>query len=395
MTSKMGDTSDNKYMLYDVVLVSTLFTIISDYSLFSFYHSFIIFLLRYVAFFFSIVLLGISFRNCKIKDLFYLLLSLFLVLIVGYTSNWIVPLWLSFVVIVGARDVPFKHIVKVHFIAMSFFCLTNMFAYEMGWTDTTYIVGADRENIFGDVVERKKYGYLAGTDYANHVIFILLDYWLLRDGKFKFWEYLIYIYIGYFIYVNCDARLATVCIYMIICFSLIVNYFKNHTGRISLFVKRFFVFSVLIFAIISLYTTFAYDATNLNWIVIDTILSGRLSIAQETLMKYGIPWFGQYFVLYGTGNTDIFNAYDYVDSSYTQFYMRWGWILTSLIIYLHYKIGKRALKRNDAVLLLALFLAGMIGVICQFLFHIGYCVLLLALCSSHKEDSCVEPKLVC
>lgn len=378
----MGDTTGSSYFLYDFVLVSTLFSIISEYSLFSFYHSAIIFLLRYVAIFFSIVLLGISFRKYKIQELFYVLLSLFLVLIVGYTSNWIVSLWLSFVVIVGARDVPFKHIVKVHFLAMSFFCLTNMFAFEMGWTETTYVIGADRENIFGDVVARKKFGYAAGTDYANHVIFILLDYWLLKEGKFKFWEYLIYIYIGYFLYVNCDARLATLCILLIIFLSPIVCFFKTHKGMLCKLVRKLIVFSMPLFAVLSLCSTFAYDATDLNWIVIDTILSGRLNVAQETLIKYGIPWFGQDIKLYGTGNADIFNAYDYVDSSYTQFYMRWGWLLTSLIIYLYCRIAKEAEKHDNLSLLFSIFLVGIIGVICQFAFHIGYSVLLLAMCSS-------------
>ena len=220
-----------------------------------------------------------------------------------------------------------------------------------------------------------------------HVIFILVDYWLLKENRFNILDYLIYVLFGYFIYINCGARLATVCVFFILCFSPIAYFFRMHEGSFCMLIRWLLMLSIPLFAVCSLYISFAYDETNIDWVLLDTFLTGRLTLAHDALQKYSIPWFGQFIVFYGTGNENISNSYDYVDSSYVQYYLRWGWILTSLIIYAFYKIGKKAMKRNDMVLLLSLFLAGMVGVICQFLFHLGYCVLLLALCSSHNPKN--------
>lgn len=391
----MKTTFNNSYLLlYDVALVSTLFTLVHGYSSFGLYNSIVTFLLRYVAIFFSLIAFVLSIQKYKKADSIYIFLSLFLVLIVGYMSEDLVTLWLSYVVIIGARDVSFKHIVKVHLFSMSFFCLTNMLAYEMGWTDNaSFNIEQERESVFGDVVERKRYGYLAGTDYANHVIFILIDYWLLKEGRFNILEYFVYAFFGYFIFVNCDARLATVCIFSILCFSPIANFLRMQKDSFCLLIRWLLVLSIPLFAVGSLYTTFAYDEANIDWVLLDTFLSGRLTLSQDALQKYGIPWFGQFFVLYGTGNEDISNSYDYVDSSYVQYYLRWGWILTSFIIYAFFKIGKQAMKRNDVSFLLSLFLAGMVGVFCQFLFHLGYCIMILALCASHYDQNINRPKI--
>lgn len=318
-----------------------------------------------------------------------------LVLAVGFISEWIISLWLSFALIVGAKDIPFENIVKIHFISMSFFCLSNMLSFEMGWTSN--VIQGERENIFGDTLERNRYGYMAATDYANHVLYILLDLWILKDGKYSLLQCLAIGYIGYFIYINCGARLATLCILLTVFLSPLIIYMENHKNWFCSIVKTSLVYSIPVFAVVSMCLTYFYNPNNDVWMILDIFFSGRLGWAQDSLFQNGTPWFGQAIEMYGTGNAGQgAAAYDYVDSSYVQFYIRWGIILTTTIIFSLFVIGRKAFKRNHVVLLFSLMIAGLAGIFCQFLFHLGYCVLLLAFCSSHYyRDDSSQAKLIC
>lgn len=381
----MESKPDIRTSLFFVTFVFTVVYQIGDYSLWGFYSS-LRWLFRYSALLFSMLLLLLSISKFNGKDIKMIFFALVLTVIVGQLSSSKTELLLLFALVLGAKDIPFKNIVKVHFIISLCCCLLNMVGSEMGMTMPPNSIGSERESsIFEDFVARKDFGYLWATDYATHVFFILLDYWILRNGRLRIIEVIACLYIAYFVLINTDARFSFICILLILLLTLFLFLVRKYEVRFGKVAGYLLILSIPILAILSLYATMSYDPSNIYWFLANEISSSRLSLGNDAIIEYGLPLFGQTVVFYGWGNEDISHAYDYVDSSYVQYSIKWGIILMSIIIYAFYRIAKSAFRRNDLSLLFALVLAGIAGVITQFLFYFGYCILLLALFASHSE----------
>ena len=350
----MESKPDIRTSLFFVTFVFTVVYQIGDYSLWGFYSS-LRWLFRYSALLFSMLLLLLSISKFNGKDIKMIFFALVLTVIVGQLSSSKTELLLLFALVLGAKDIPFKNIVK------------------------------GESSIFEDFVARKDFGYLWATDYATHVFFILLDYWILRNGRLRIIEVIACLYIAYFVLINTDARFSFICILLILLLTLFLFLVRKYEVRFGKVAGYLLILSIPILAILSLYATMSYDPSNIYWFLANEISSSRLSLGNDAIIEYGLPLFGQTVVFYGWGNEDISHAYDYVDSSYVQYSIKWGIILMSIIIYAFYRIAKSAFRRNDLSLLFALVLAGIAGVITQFLFYFGYCILLLALFASHSE----------
>ena len=311
-----------------------------------------------------------------------------LVMTVALNSDNFLFMYLSYVIVIGAKDIPFRTIVKVHFILALCFCLFNMTVSELGMVKkVTLLSSTERENIFGDIAHRNDYGYGWSTDYAIHVFFILLDYWILRRGIFRFWEYVGYVLICVFIIVNCDARMASLNILLILFFSLFLKYKNTRNKDVGKITSMLSVFCIPIFAFLSLWATLSYDPTNLYWFGLDVMLTGRLSVAQNAIQDVGIPWFGQKYEMFGNGNLGIGDTYNFIDCTYIQSLVIWGAILTCVWVCIYCKIGKYARKRKDWVLMLSIVISGIAGLIAPYSCNLRYCILLLACVASHRMNN--------
>lgn len=304
-------------------------------------------------------------------------------------------MFLTYCVIVGAKDIPFRAIVKFHFIIAAFFCLFNMLVSEMGWVRKTFsFVSTERDNYLGDFVERKDYGYGWSTDYALHVFFIFLDFWILQKGKLKFAGLTVYIYAIYFVIVNCDARLAAGGVLLIIIFTVILLKAIANGTQLNRTVTLLLIYGVPLFAGLTMYVTINFDPTNIYYLGLDLLLSHRLSLGYNAIQDVGIPWFGQVFLMYGAINSGIGDTeYNYLDSSYVQSFVIWGVVLTVVWIYAYIIIAKHAEKRKDYSLLSAVFISGLVGIIAQFSCFIPYCVLLCAIFAKHEDLSSVNSSI--
>ena len=138
----------------------------------------------------------------------------------------------------------------------------------------------------------------------------------------------------------------------------------------------------------SLWATAAYEPTNLTWIAIDLVLSGRLDFGQEALSNYGIPLLGQLYRLQG-GEIDA-NMYNFIDSSYLQLFIIYGLFYTFLILIAYCIFGYQSYLRRDYVILIALFVAGISGAIAQHFIQFFMNPLLLLLFTNNDNQLCKE-----
>lgn len=382
---KNEQTIDIYKLLYYSTFVLCMLNFLRVYSLWSFYDS-IGRIIELLSGGFTVVLFPFIFSRYKGNNSILLMFFLILILLVGINSEKLLFLWSSFVLVTGAKGLSFRNIVKVHFIVSLCFCLLNVFGYEIGVLKQTNNYSIDiREGMMGDFVQRVDYGYGWATDFANHVFFILLDLWILLKGKLGLLWVSVYIAIAFVVIFKADARLSAGLILLIVIISLCLKWKDIRHKPVGKFVKSYLIVSILFFVLISIWATLAYDPSNLYWLGANLLLSNRLQLGSDAILEFGISWFGQPVEMHGALDAGGMNEYNFVDSTYVQYLIRYGVVSSVLLIILLCKIAINAMRKNNIVLLFAIFLVGLSGIFAQFVYDFRFCVILLAFMATHNQ----------
>ena len=94
-----------------------------------------------------------------------------------------------------------------------------------------------------------------------------------------------------------------------------------------------------------------YDAS-VPWMAeLNRLVHSRLQLGQAQMDKYGVPLFGQYVVWIGATATHL-GTYNYVDSSFVQTLINYGWIFFALLMMGLIRFGKAVADHKDVHLLL-------------------------------------------
>lgn len=330
---------------------------------------------------------------------FIIIFTFLLSVVVGQKSDHLTQLFVTWAAVFGAKDIPKEQLLKVYFKTSQIFCVMTVCMALCGLIENKMFLNysGERENIFGDIVKwRGSYGYVWPTDFATHVFFIFMTFWILNRGKLGVFKIILSILMTYILLFYTDSRLGCGCIILLLFIGVIMNIVRNRRSDNPVKHKRFRLSFLLILwipflAILSLWATAAYNPTNLSWIAADLVLSGRLEYGQEALSNYGIPLLGQLYKLYG-GTSDA-NLYNYIDSSYLQLFIIYGLCYTLLILAAYIKLGYQSYHRRDNTLLGALFVAGISGVIAQHFIQVFMNPLLLLLFA--KEDDSHNAEVEC
>lgn len=329
--------------------------------------------------------LPLAILNYQGKSLIILFLVFLLSLLVGYNSQQLYLFYTSFLLVVGAKGIRFRSILKIHLFTGFILFLISFIGSKMGLIqDKVFYTDIMSERLLAGSV-RHSLGYVWPTGVAIHLSFLCLSYWLLKKGKLNIVEILLFIYAFRIVFFDTDTRQAGGCILVLLLFTLLLKIMRNKDW---IKVKKYFfpfILSIPFFAILSIWVTIAYDESDLMWVATDLATSGRLHLGQDAILKYGIPLLGQYFEMLGA-DVSAFN-YNYIDSSYVQSLVLWGVVMTILLVLVYLVISFKAYKRHDMPMLLAILVAGVSGVTSQYLFQIMSCPILLALFAKHQSLS--------
>ena len=336
---------------------------------------------RYFAWLFcSLVLLSSLSQYKPIHRLLiisFVLLSIF----VGVNCDRLEFMFYSSSLMVGAKNIKYDNIIKVYFIIGLSFCLFNIIGNQLGAIkDADYLDQSDRLEMLDDMFLRKSFGYDWCSDFASHVFLIILSYWICKKGILKFYEIFVFIGIAFFILIETGTRMAAACIILVSISSLYCRY--RNPQKISKIVWYLLVLSTPFFLLLSLYLTLSYDDSDIEWLAVDVVMSGRLRLGQDAILEEGIPWLGQIFVMYGMGSTLGGNEYNYVDNTYVQYLVVCGILATMVFVICYIIICYKAYLYKQLYLIMAVLLSGLFGIITQFHFNIAYCPLLLATCAT-------------
>ena len=140
-----------------------------------------------------------------LKEFAVKILTLGFLVLIWRTSSDFMLLTMG-VYILGAKDVQFRRIIKLYFIVG-----TMTLLFIMVCSLTGVIKNLIYHRIFNSVT-RQSFGIIYPTDFAAHVLYLLLAYSYLKFEQLSWGSYACYLVIAWLLITFCDARLSAITI---------------------------------------------------------------------------------------------------------------------------------------------------------------------------------------
>lgn len=284
-----------------------------------------------------------------------------------------------YLLIIGARRVSFEAIAKTALlIGLATFALIII----SSWLDLIPNLRYLREGTY-----RNSFGIQYPTDFAAHVLYLLLTYAAVKHGHFKWYDWLLSLFAAWFVWTYCDARLDTVLI--VILLVLLSVYWLIEKGfKPALIVSWISVGAMAIGAAISLGLSYFYSP-KIKWIEeLNQLLSSRLRLGREAFERYDPQWFGQVVRTNGWGGSQGFKhftgklitkEYFFIDSSYLTVLLTFGLIVSVALLVGYTWFAWREVRRQEYLLPLLIAVTAISCIVDQHLLDVSYNIFVLAL----------------
>ena len=275
--------------------------------------------------------------------------------------------------ILGAKDMPFRKMMQLYFGICTFLLVFTVAASQMGFVENHVWDTASR-NI------RIAFGFGYPTDFASHILFLCICWWYLRGEALSYLEAGITACLGVFVYTFCEARFSTVMLLllsgiMVCCRLKGKNIFEYRMSQKCVGLLE--MFPLLCAMLIHLVSIF-YDRGIHLMEQVDIILSGRLSLAKRAIDIYGFSLWGSDIPMIGNGGrSTVPEKYFYIDSSYLQFSLIYGVVFLGLVLILFWLAGEKIRKKQEWILMWILALAAVHGLFEQHLLELEFFPFLL------------------
>lgn len=336
-----------------------------------------------------LVLFKVIIIDFKDKTQWILSILILILLVISWRNSGEFIFFPMGIFMLGAYKVSFKKIIYIYFLIGTILLTFSFF---------TSLIGLTKNLIFYrgiTSVTRQSFGIIYPTDFAAHILFLVLAYCYLYFEKISWKSYLIFALISYFIVKFCDARLNATAILCLIPVILIAKLAKkgNKTARIA---TIFYWCFPILFSYIILVLSYLYRPSIKILDKINNLLSGRLYFGHYALIKYPINFFGQQVVENGFGGNAGHKLakegamhYFYIDSSFLRLLIIYGVIMFILVILSMTIISWISIERKDYVLASILLIITISSIFEQRLIDIAYNPFLLALfakCYNQKNQ---------
>lgn len=284
--------------------------------------------------------------------------------------------------ILGARGVDFRQICKLYFIIGTILLLFIMLSSLTGLIKNL-VYFRDQSNTM-----RQSFGIAYPTDFAAHVLFLVLSYIYIKFEKLKWTDYLVFAIIAYSLIVFCDARLSAIALLISIPVTLIGK--RATQGKlISSFIASFYWTIPIILAYFSCVSAIFFNSDNHIFEKTNRLLSGRLMLSHLAYKKYGFSLFGEHVVEHGWGGTKGLamlknnpSSYFFIDSSYVRIMLFFGIIALLLVIFIMTLIAWRSIHSETFKLATVMVIVAISAMVEQRLIDLSYDPFLLALFAS-------------
>ncbi|UNL62188.1 hypothetical protein [Limosilactobacillus mucosae] len=338
----------------------------------------------------ALVLLKIFlFDDLDLKWLAIDAIALILLLITWRTSKEF-SLFSMGIFVLGARNVDFKRIIKIYFY-VGMLLLAFVVISAMGGLIRNLVYRRDMTNIV-----RQSFGIAYPTDFAAHVLYLILAYAYLKFGKIKWYDYAVFLAAAVFLVKFSDARLSAYAIILSIPV-LWIGQRAQTDHLLSRFIASFYWTVPILLAYLVIIASYFFTPSNKTLTKVNNASSGRLFLGHKAISEYGFSMFGKQIIEHGWGGANGLkmsqNApanYFFVDSSFLRMTILYGIIMAIIILLAMTKISWESFQKGSFALASIIVIVSVSAMVEQRLLDLAYDPFLIALLANvytqHKAE---------
>lgn len=338
----------------------------------------------------ALVLLKIFlFDDLDLKWLAIDAIALILLLITWRTSKEF-SLFSMGIFVLGARNVDFKRIIKIYFY-VGMLLLAFVVISAMGGLIRNLVYRRDMTNIV-----RQSFGIAYPTDFAAHVLYLILAYAYLKFGKIKWYDYAVFLAAAVFLVKFSDARLSAYAIILSIPV-LWIGQRAQTDHLLSRFIASFYWTVPILLAYLVIIASYFFTPLNKTLTKVNNASSGRLFLGHKAISEYGFSMFGKQIIEHGWGGANGLkmsqNApanYFFVDSSFLRMTILYGIIMAIIILLAMTKISWESFQKGSFALASIIVIVSVSAMVEQRLLDLAYDPFLIALLANvytqHKAE---------
>lgn len=292
--------------------------------------------------------------------------------------------------VLGARNVDFKRIIKIYFY-VGMLLLAFVVISAMGGLIRNLVYRRDMTNIV-----RQSFGIAYPTDFAAHVLYLILAYAYLKFGKIKWYDYAVFLAAAVFLVKFSDARLSAYAIILSIPV-LWIGQRAQTDHLLSRFIASFYWTVPILSAYLVIIASYFFTPSNKILTKVNNASSGRLFLGHKATSEYGFSMFGKQIIEHGWGGADGLkmsqNApanYFFVDSSFLRMTILYGIIMAIIILLAMTKISWESFQKGSFALASIIVIVSVSAMVEQRLLDLAYDPFLIALLANvytqHKAE---------
>lgn len=386
---EIGDWRIDGQIIYEIAFAFEFvvaFLITSTYT--DYFSNHLLHLLMFVGL--ALVLLKIFlFDDLSPKWLIIDLIALAMLVITWRTSKEF-SLFSMGIFVLGARNVDFKRIIKIYFY-VGMLLLAFVVISAMGGLIRNLVYRRDMTNIV-----RQSFGIAYPTDFAAHVLYLILAYAYLKFGKIKWYDYAVFLVAAVFLVKFSDARLSAYAIILAIPV-LWIGQRAQTDHLLSRFIASFYWTVPILSAYLVIIASYFFTPSNKILTKVNNASSGRLFLGHKAISEYGFSMFGKQIIEHGWGGANGLkmsqNApanYFFVDSSFLRMTILYGIIMAIIILLAMTKISWESFQKGSFALASIIVIVSVSAMVEQRLLDLAYDPFLIALLANvytqHKAE---------
>lgn len=274
---------------------------------------------------------------------------------------------LTLVFIFCAHDISFKEIGKYTIYILIFTLLFIICSAKVGIIANFTSVDLFRERQFIGFL----YPLIPATLFGN-LVFLYAYY---KESNVTWGALLLFFIANSLIWHWTDSRLGTILTFAFLLFLVFKKLFSKCSLKNS-FVKSILIFSYVISCFIGIYTAYNYNPSDINHLLANIILAGRLSLGYEALTTYPVTLLGMKLPLVGHGldaNGRHGNGeYFWIDCLYIKLLLQYGAVVLVAYIMSFTQLLRKYGKQNNYTVMLILALLAVHGIIDDAIMYVMY-----------------------
>lgn len=316
-------------------------------------------------------------------------LALLLLLLTWRTSKEF-SLFSMGIFVLGARNVNFKRIIKIY-LYIGLVLLAFVVLSAMAGLIRNLVYRRDMTNII-----RQSFGIAYPTDFAAHVLYLILAYAYLKFGKIKWYDYVVFLAAAGFLVKFSDARLSAYAIILAIPV-LWIGQRAQKDHLLSRFIASFYWAVPIVSAYLVIIASYFFRPSSHFLNKINNASSGRLYLGHKAISEYGFSMFGKQIVEHGWGGANGLKMsqsspsnYFFVDSSFLRMTILYGIIMAIIILLAMTKISWDSFQKESFALASIIVIVSVSAMVEQRLLDLAYDPFLIALLANvytqHKAE---------